>query len=517
MIEILIVEDEPPIARDIALQIEHLDSSSSFTIHTASNGVDALRYISAHRVDVVFTDVRMPLMDGISLAAELEKSNPAIPVVIISGYADYAYTRQAINHGVFDYLLKPLNGDELAKVLERIIALLKERESRQWRANLQALVRMPPSRPVGLPDFIQRKMWYAAVITYSPYPVYAINQRDQQLFPEGAERLLMEMERRHEAKESAFYLFEGHYLAERVLLFTERVDPQMLLSALTRAHANQDQTLARIAMGESPIPAGEIYDTLSCCRQYLREHICCAQSLAVTVAQGRPRCLSYAYSCHPPLIERVRTALMSRSYDAYHRALQELLAAIGSYPLRQIHETLSHLANTAIADSGRSDNDPGRLEIGMAIDRDILLSGNRQELINRIQRSFDALFGFGEDSDQARNANQYLESIQAYLKANYRQQISNQELAEAFHLDPSYLGRLYKKRFGISPQQYLLKLKIEHAQGMIRSDPAIRFQTVAEYLGYHDALYFSKVFKKYTGFYPSAFKRMLKQRTRSES
>ena len=111
MIDILIVEDEPPIARDIALQLKRLDSTSSFTVHTASNGVDALRHIAAHGADVVFTDVRMPLMDGISLAAELEKSNPAIPVVIISGYADYAYTRQAINHGVVDYLLKPLNAD----------------------------------------------------------------------------------------------------------------------------------------------------------------------------------------------------------------------------------------------------------------------------------------------------------------------------------------------------------------------------------------------------------------------
>ncbi len=107
MIRALIVEDEPPIARDTAMQIQCSDIRFQ-AVHLALNGKEALRYLAKNPVDVVFTDVRMPVMDGIALVAELAVSYPEIPVVVISGYADYEYTRQAINCHVFDYLLKPL-------------------------------------------------------------------------------------------------------------------------------------------------------------------------------------------------------------------------------------------------------------------------------------------------------------------------------------------------------------------------------------------------------------------------
>lgn len=84
------------------------------------NGRQALEYISRNPVDVVFTDISMPVMTGIELAEILSRDYPDIKVVFLSGYSEFQYARQALKYGVKDYILKPVKTEELRKTFAEL-------------------------------------------------------------------------------------------------------------------------------------------------------------------------------------------------------------------------------------------------------------------------------------------------------------------------------------------------------------------------------------------------------------
>lgn len=116
---VVVVDDEKLIAKNIAKNIEKL-SSNFQVVNIFSNGLDALDFIKENPPHVVFTDIRMPLMDGLELAKEMADINSPAKCVILTGYADFSYAKTAMQNGVVDYLLKPVNAEELEKVLKQL-------------------------------------------------------------------------------------------------------------------------------------------------------------------------------------------------------------------------------------------------------------------------------------------------------------------------------------------------------------------------------------------------------------
>ena len=124
---VLVVEDEELIRRNLVKKIR--ENAPDFTVvGEADNGQAALEAVDELHPDVVVTDIRMPVLDGLGLIKELYFGYPDIKLLIVSGYDDFAYAQSAIQYGVKDYLLKPVSVDELRGTLARLrIQLDKER------------------------------------------------------------------------------------------------------------------------------------------------------------------------------------------------------------------------------------------------------------------------------------------------------------------------------------------------------------------------------------------------------
>ncbi|MFE5317453.1 response regulator [Paenibacillus sp. NPDC056579] len=118
--QLLIVDDEPIIRKGLARMAEQYPLPSS-QIHTASNGVQALEMIEENMPDIIFTDIRMPKMDGVELCKQLHERYDHIPVVVISGYSDFEYAQKCMSYGVKHYLLKPVTKADVADVLNSLI------------------------------------------------------------------------------------------------------------------------------------------------------------------------------------------------------------------------------------------------------------------------------------------------------------------------------------------------------------------------------------------------------------
>ncbi|MCR5721603.1 MAG: response regulator [Lachnospiraceae bacterium] len=127
MINVYIADDEVWITLGLKKLLEKLDMDI-FVVGTANNGLTAKEEIGQFKPDVVFTDIRMPGLSGLELLQEIPEVSPDTKVVIISGYAEFSYAKEAVQHHAFDYLLKPIKVEELARVMSSFASEGKEEE-----------------------------------------------------------------------------------------------------------------------------------------------------------------------------------------------------------------------------------------------------------------------------------------------------------------------------------------------------------------------------------------------------
>lgn len=126
----LIVDDEPIIRKGIRKKISPLESKIS-CIGEADNGEKALEIVKTLNPDFIITDMNMPVMDGLQLLPILTEKYPSKPIIVISGYKDFDYMKQAIASQAVDYILKPLDKEELQKAVLHVIDNLENQEQVQ--------------------------------------------------------------------------------------------------------------------------------------------------------------------------------------------------------------------------------------------------------------------------------------------------------------------------------------------------------------------------------------------------
>jgi YesN/AraC family two-component response regulator len=163
--------------------------------------------------------------------------------------------------------------------------------------------------------------------------------------------------------------------------------------------------------------------------------------------------------------------------------------------------------------SGYSEFEYARRAIELDVDEYVLKPvdvESLRETLRRVRIRLEASVGqveaeFGIDSARAGDAD-LVKAVGVYLQENYRQSYSLERLADAFGCKSAYLLRLYRKLTGSTPTQDLIRLRIEKAKRLLVGHPQLEIKQVAAAIGYEDPLYFSRLFKRETGFNPSAFK-----------
>lgn len=133
MLRLMIVDDEQIIREALSKMIDY-ESLGYQLISTAKNGMEAYDIICDEYPDVVITDIRMPILNGLDLISRSIKSDSRITFILLSGYNDFDYARQAMKYGVRYYLLKPTDKQEL---IDSLISIRKERQKEEENRKLQ--------------------------------------------------------------------------------------------------------------------------------------------------------------------------------------------------------------------------------------------------------------------------------------------------------------------------------------------------------------------------------------------
>ncbi|MBO7333360.1 MAG: response regulator [Lachnospiraceae bacterium] len=121
MLNVYIADDEVWITLGLKKLLEKLDMDV-YVVGTANNGLTAKEEIALFKPDVVFTDIRMPGLSGLELLKAIPEVSPDTIVVMISGFAEFSYAKEAVQHHAYDYLLKPIKEEDLKRVMLSILS-----------------------------------------------------------------------------------------------------------------------------------------------------------------------------------------------------------------------------------------------------------------------------------------------------------------------------------------------------------------------------------------------------------
>ena len=128
MDKVLVVDDEKLICEGMRRALEGL---ALFQVHTAASGLEALKLLETEDIQGMLLDIAMPDMDGLELMRRLSQRPERPFTMIISGYEEFAYAQQALTYGAVDYVLKPVDAEDVARMGLRLYQLIQDRRARR--------------------------------------------------------------------------------------------------------------------------------------------------------------------------------------------------------------------------------------------------------------------------------------------------------------------------------------------------------------------------------------------------
>ena len=497
MIRVLVAEDELPLLRGISRMIMNLCGDFE-VVKMAKTGREALDYLKDNYVDVVFTDINMPVIDGLKVLEYIHANMKKTVSVVISGYQDFSYAQKAMQYGVQNYLVKPVDRAELKKLLEQL------RDSRYQGRKKQKKVFMERALhgETGIAKLMEDRMQTGEKLVIGKlYPVYLVMKAfcihvfgDETADPEIWKDCCLEDAARTEENEAEeIYSFYGRNPNEILFLFeNERPDIKALIQRVMK-NGNIRYPVGAVA-GE---PLTEI-DQLAQTVRKLRKDVYKSWIYGRTGEIRQLRETAQVFHLPEHIEESVLYMAKSRQFREFDNVLAEIKGQLrlGEVTQYQIEITLDRIMMLLDAYQNVSDS-MDTVNVRYSINDIVVRSGSLDEIFEEFALwCREELFG-----DQGQDKRALMERLDAYIREHYKDSINTKHLAARFGLVPSYLSKLFQNYKGITPNHYIQEIRLEKAKELL-----VKCPDIAQMTGYADPSYFSKVLKKYTGMYPSEYR-----------
>ena len=513
MIRVLVVEDEPPILRAVKSLIEQTNSAFAVTA-TATDGAMAVELLERELFDVVFTDIRMPVMDGLALLDYIQNCHPSILSVVLSGYNEFEYAQQALKSRAFDYLLKPVSPETLSKLLNKLEAHFSLRLKSEKKKQLSHTINKSSDEVFTKEAGDDGKFYAVMLLCAGPFLYY----EGDFLSPGIAfweETDISAIITATLPGPADFWTFQSETPADRIVVaeLSEAHDAQAVIRQIYERIA-QISTLPITAVGCSrPVGFQDINKAYKMLRSRLLSTVRIGQSTMNWAGSGCEESRStnpestFAEPC-----EKLITALQSADGKAIAGNLCDALHRLKNRDCTQLD--VSHFFEAVFNgyDKGRSTLQTVSQERHRDLMEAISNSVTEEMLHGNL---LSVLMAMGGDARQDKAAVSrrppIIGKVEAYLQANNSNSITNLTLSHEFGFVPSYISRLFREHTGLSTSDYLVKIRMDKAKELMAKNPAIMVKEVADLVGFKNQYHFSKTFKKQTGIWPTDYRRSLQR------
>lgn len=507
MKKVMLVEDEEFILQGIRCIIDWEEISMEVTV-MAHNGKEALELFRENTADIVITDVEMPLMNGLELIKEVRKLSPRTRCIILSGYDEFEYARTALKLDVEDYILKPINEEQLKEALKRAAVHLDEIDRKNagnmedkigWHRLLKGKMGKAESAEMYrmLPQIEEGEMLYTGIMKMD---TSTMEDKD------GVNDILLEIqkwERRSKtiylAPDTLFLLLyaekdEGDQeILEACRSFQDRLESSCgIMSFITVSHPMKDYE--ELAQGYKMSLKLQKYRMLEGYGSCINEaHIKDRKSGDVVIDEVLLRKM---------ILKKDKEGALNYIEDLF---INNLKSEVNVDMLYQTALKIAILLQEIKA------------EYKLAQSR------NLQDLSEMIEKIYQAddIFGLKtifiseiteiitylhtEDSQYT----PVVKQIMAEVQKNYREDMNLKTLSYKYHMNASYLGQIFQKEAGCSFAQYLSNIKNGIAKDLILNTN-MKINDIAREVGYPDTSYFYRKFKQCYGVSPASLRNMKK-------
>jgi Response regulator containing CheY-like receiver domain and AraC-type DNA-binding domain len=524
-LKVLIADDE----RRIAMLIQKLIDWDANNLECAGlydDGQKAYEAILSLSPEIVVTDIRMPIVDGLEMIRRLRESgHDGLRFVIVSGYKEFEYARQALQYGVEDYLLKPVNEKELNAILYRMTQSF-DRKARQLEQSMIEEERRTELRRQEAVESLLSESWRGGLAAFNAeYGLGLADRRFAGFCLKFDRYASVEPDSRQDklVTANATRILEGHFGSLAISqVYSSSADTSVIgilnfeplrEAEIARAFGEAlskvkdyayafSQYEATMAIGEPSDFAG-IHDSLDAARAALAERLVIGSGRII-----RPKDV-HARIDPSALIDILDVARPSISNAIDARAPLDLLRVIDSV-FRQMKERRGFGADSF-------------LEAATSLVRLVYAQGSgasgERELVERLRSSWSLsalveLLKKGlcaeleemQGADQAKECKPIRTAI-AHIESHYSDRITLEEVASVVQLNSAYFSTLFKKETGENFLAYLTKYRIEKSKALL-CETNETMASIANKVGYANTRYFSDCFEKVVGVKPSVYRKI---------
>jgi len=522
LLKVLLVDDELFITKGLAVLVDW--NALGFTIEgTASNGRQALAFLKSHPVDLIIADIQMPVMDGLELMEIVKRDHLSDAYfVILSGYSDFEYARQAIRFDCMDYLLKPVMTDQLTELLHKVRAGChlssegRKRDEAYGKAyltqNLLALLQDQYDEKTV--SFVKSQLRLNGGIRY----VYI----EAQTTPaEAFSAKQMKALRQNLAAKCREILggWEKHLLDAPPeqggcgvgLIFCRGMAHEAGQSEEDFLHAFQSRIQSAVQM---PV-------TL-----FVGEQTSHVTGLARSYQTSTRLCTVQKYLIKPVPVQIYQPDMYAGEAGISAMALDTLIAAVEKDDKQGIQDAVPAVFGTIGADANfellRINMDYLLYKlVRLACERDSAV--NQTELLRHLQKNllhhggvvpgkFERLTQFVQEyadylsSLQQGGNDSILQQVEQDIRLHYAENLTLKELSQKYYVNSAYLGQLFKKKYGVTFREYLNNCRIEQSVKLLLSSHD-KVYNIARAVGYQDMDYFIERFIAAKGCTPSNYRK----------
>lgn len=531
MVKVFLVEDEIVIRDGIKNSIKWEEEGYEF-VGEASDGELAYPVILKEKPDILITDIKMPFMDGLELSRLVKQELPDIKILVLSGYDEFEYAKEAIRIGVAEYLLKPVSSVKLLEVLRNVTSSIKqEREEKELLRKYEE--DKLENREYQKDEFLTRILTQSLSVTEILEQAKAL---EMDLSAQLYNTILLEIsgEFGAEEKENVFAAVEDAVEEQKGMYLFRRSMESWTVLCLAEDQNQMDYKIQfmedyiKTILDSGPVRAeyfGAVGKPVSRIRElkesmaeaervfayrYLQQwnQIAGKESLSGDGSENTELQLS---SLEIAKLDRrilegfLKTGLKgetSQFMNEYFASLGE--KSIQSLLFRQYVTMDAYLTAVSVLESMGYDSGELVARCGDFKDMESVFQTvelTKKYLVTIVETTIDL-----REAVSKRSNTSLLKAAKSYIEQNFdNEEISLNTVASTVNLSPNYFSTVFSQEMGMTFIEYLTSVRMERAKELLRSS-SMKTSEIAYAVGYKDSHYFSYLFKKTQNCTPREFR-----------